>query len=317
VKHLLSIRDLSAADLQAILALSEQPASRVLQDKGVALYFEKPSARTRNSMELATAQLGGHPVYLQPAELGIGSRESVEDVTRTLACYHAIIAARVFDHSLLEQLAAVNAAPVLNMLSATDHPLQALADLLTVKQLLLGRLEGARVVFIGEGNNVARSLAEGCALVGAQFVIASPEGYGLDGVEQVADPAEAVEGADIVYTDVWVSMGGEDSEERRALFEPYQVDEALMALAPNAWFMHCLPARRGEEVTAPVIDGPRSAVWRQATNRMHSARGAMLWMLGVKPETGISNDEAENEGGAGLFGGTRHLDHPQVAADRI
>jgi ornithine carbamoyltransferase len=276
VKHLLSIRDLGAADLHAILDLSRQPAPRVLQDKGVALYFEKPSARTRNSMEMATAQLGGHPVYLQPNELGIGTRESVADVTHTLACYHAIIAARVFDHGLLEQMAAVNAAPVLNMLSATDHPLQALADLLTIEQLL-GRLEGARVAFIGEGNNVSRSLAEACAIVGAEFVIASPPGHGLEG--SIGDPAEAVEGADIVYTDVWVSMGGEDSDERRALFEPYQVDEALMARAPDAWFMHCLPARRGEEVTAPVIDGPRSAVWRQAENRMHTARGAMLWLL--------------------------------------
>ena len=277
MRHLLSIRDLTAADLKTILDLSERPAPRVLQGKGVALYFEKPSARTRNSMELAAAQLGGHPVYLQPAELGIGSRESVADVTRTLACYHAIIAARVFDHALLEQMASVGAAPVLNMLSGSDHPLQALADLLTIKQLL-GRLAGARVAFIGEGNNVSRSLAEACALAGAEFVIASPDGHGLDGA--IGDAAEAVDGADIVYTDVWVSMGGEDSDERRAAFEPYQVDEALMARAPNAWFMHCLPARRGEEVTAPVIDGPRSAVWRQAENRMHTARGAMLWMLG-------------------------------------
>ena len=276
MRHLLSVRDLSAADLQDILALSALPAPRVLERKGVALYFEKPSARTRNSMEMAAAQLGGHPVYLQPNELGMGARESVADVTHTLACYHAIIAGRVFDHSLLEQMAAVNAVPVLNMLSATDHPLQALADLLTIKQLL-GRLEGVKVAFIGEGNNVSRSLAEACALAGAEFVIASPEGHGLDG--SITDPNQAVEGADIVYTDVWVSMGGEDSDERRTAFEPYKVDEALMARAPNAWFMHCLPARRGEEVTAPVIDGPRSAVWRQAENRMHTARGAMLWLL--------------------------------------
>ena len=314
MKHLLAIRDLSAADLHAILALSEQPSPCALQGKGVALYFEKPSARTRNSMELATAQLGGHPVYLQPNELGIGKRESVEDVTHTLACYHAIIAARVFDHALLEQMAAVNAAPVLNMLSGTDHPLQALADLLTIKQLL-GRLEGARVAFIGEGNNVSRSLAEACALAGADFVIASPPGHGLDGA--IEDPREAIEGADIVYTDVWVSMGGEDSDERRAAFEPYQIDEALMALAPNAWFMHCLPARRGEEVTAPVIDGPRSAVWRQAENRMHSARGAMLWMMGATPELGTKNDQEKAQSGAGLFGRVGHVDHPQMAADRI
>jgi ornithine carbamoyltransferase len=278
VRHLLSIRDLTATDLEWILTASEQPYPRVLEGKGVALYFEKPSSRTRNSMELAAAQLGGHPVYIQPAELGIGTRETVPDVAHTLACYHALIAARVFDHGLLEEMARVNAAPVLNMLSSTDHPMQALADLLTIKQLL-GRLEGARIAFIGEGNNVSRSLAEGCALAGAEFVIASPEGFGLEGARHVTDPAEAVEGADIVYTDVWVSMGGEDSDERRAAFEPYQVDEALMARASDAWFLHCLPARRGEEVTAPVIDGPRSAVWRQAENRMHTARGAMLWML--------------------------------------
>jgi len=278
VRHLLSIRDLSAKDLQWILASSEQPHPRVLEGKGVALYFQKPSSRTRNSMELAAAQLGGHPVYLQPAELGIGERETVADIAHTLACYHAIIAARVFDHGLLEQLAAVNAAPVLNMLSGTDHPLQALADLLTIKQLL-GRLEGVKIAFIGEGNNVSRSLAEACALAGADFAIASPEGYGLEDARQFTDPAEAVEGADVVYSDVWVSMGGEDSDERRALFERYQVDEALMARANDAWFLHCLPARRGEEVTTPVIDGPRSAVWKQAENRMHTARGAMLWML--------------------------------------
>lgn len=283
MKHLLAIRDLAASDLEAILSLSRQSApERALQDQGVALYFEKPSARTRNSMEMATAQLGGHPVYLQPTELGMGSRETVADVTRTLACYHSIIAARVFDHQLLEQMAALDAAPVLNMLSGTDHPLQALADLLTIEQLL-GALPGARVAFIGEGNNVSRSLAEACGLLGAEFTIASPSGHGFDGslpnAREVADPHEAVEGADIVYTDVWVSMGGEDSDERRALFEPYQVDEALMARADKAWFMHCLPAHRGEEVTAPVMDGPRSAVWRQAKNRLHTARGAMLWLL--------------------------------------
>ena len=279
MRHLLSIRNLTAADLEWILAASEQPHGRPLEGRGVALYFEKPSSRTRNSMELATAQLGGHPVYIQPAELGIGARESVSDVTHTLGCYHAIIAGRVFDHGLLEKMAAVNAAPVLNMLSATDHPLQALADLLTIRQLL-GRLNGAKIAFIGEGNNVSRSLAEACVLVGAEIVVASPKGYGLEGAQEVTDPLEAVEGADIVYSDVWVSMGDEDSEERRSAFEPYQVDEALMARSNDAWFLHCLPARRGEEVTAPVIDGPRSAIWRQAENRMHTARGAMLWMLG-------------------------------------
>ena len=282
MRHLLAIRDLTAGDLRSILALSQQPAPHVLEGKGVALYFEKPSARTRNSMELATAQLGGHPVYLQPAELGIGTRESVEDVTRTLACYHAIVAARVFDHALLEQMAAVNAAPVLNLLSDVHHPLQALADLLTIEQLL-GRLEGAKIAFVGEAHNVARSLAEGCALLGAEFVIASPDGYGFEGedIRQVTDPAEAVAGADIVYADVWVSMGDEHCDDKLAALAPYQVNAALMAGAPDAHFLHCLPAHRGEEVMAGVIDGPRSAVWRQATNRMHTARGAMLWLLGA------------------------------------
>jgi ornithine carbamoyltransferase len=284
VKHLLAIRELTSEDLRAILALSEGPYARVLQNRGVALYFEKPSARTRNSMEVAAAQLGGHPVCIQPDEIGMATRESVEDVTRTLACYHAVIGARVFDHGLLEQMAAVDAAPVLNMLSASDHPLQALADLLTIKQLL-GRVEGARIAFIGEANNVSRSLAEGCALLGARFTIASPEGFGfgapLLGVDQVSDPAQAVEYADIVYTDVWVSMGDEDSDERRAAFAPFQVDAGLMERAKNARFLHCLPARRGEEVTAEVIDGPRSAVWRQAENRMHTARGTMLWLTGA------------------------------------
>jgi ornithine carbamoyltransferase len=314
VKHLLSIGDLSAAELQAILALSEPPAKRVLNDKGVALYFEKPSTRTRNSMEMATVQLGGHPVYLQPAELGIGSRESVEDVANTLACYHAIIAARVFDHALLEQMAAVNAAPVLNMLSGSDHPLQALADLLTIRQLS-GRLEGVKIAFVGEWNNVSRSLAQGCELARAEFTLAAPPGYGFDG--STTNAAEAVAGADIVYTDVWVSMGAEDSAQRRAAFEPYQVDEELMALAPDAHFMHCLPARRGEEVAAEVIDGPRSAVWRQAENRMHTARGAMLWLMGAMPETGNENDEREAEGRAGLFGRVGHVHHPEMAADGI
>jgi len=173
---------------------------------------------------------------------------------------------------------------VLNMLSAAHHPLQVLADLLTVRQLL-GRIEGVRIAFIGEANNVSRSLAEGCALLGAELIIASPLGFGfaapLPGVTQVVDPAEAAEVADIIYSDVWLSMGDEDSKERREAFAPYQVNAELMARSPNAHFLHCLPANRGEEVTADVIDGPKSAVWRQAENRMHTARGAMLWLLGA------------------------------------
>ena len=284
--NLLAIRDLDAASLQQILSLSEPPSrNRPLQGQGVALYFEKPSARTRNSMEMAVVQLGAHPVYIQRDEVGLGTRESAQDVARTLACYHSVIAARVKDHAVLEQMAAAVDTPLLNMLSDSDHPLQALADLLTIQQLL-GRVEGAKVAFIGDPNNVARSLAEGCALLGAELTIASPNEYAapLPGAHRVDDPREAIEGAEIVYTDVWVSMGqDEDADARRRAFAPFQVNAALMDGCPSAWFMHCLPARRGEEVADEVLDGSRSAVWRQAENRMHSARGALAWMLGVDP----------------------------------
>ncbi len=285
MSDLLTLRDIGPEGVAQILALSERTdLGAPLSGQGVALMFAKPSARTRNSMEMAVRQLGGHPVYIQAEEVGLGARETAEDIARTLACYHRVIAARVMSHRHLEQMAAATDAPVLNMLSDSDHPLQGLADLLTVKQLV-GRLEGARIAFVGDGNNnVAKSLAEGCAMTGAELVIASPEEFQLaappDGVRQVTNPAEAVAGAQVVYTDVWVSMGqAEETARRNAALAPYQVDEALIALSENAWFMHCLPARRGEEVDAGVIDGPRSAVWRQAENRMHTARGALAWMV--------------------------------------
>ena len=282
---LLTIAALGADQLLHILDLSAAgDLGRPLEGKGVGLLFEKPSARTRNSMEMAVVQLGGHPLTMRGEEVGIGARETAADVARTLACYHALIAARVKDHRVLEDMAAATDTPVLNMLSDTDHPLQALADLLTIRQLA-GRIEGVRIAYVGDGdNNVCRSLAEGCSLLGAELTIASPEGYGLPdrlaGIRQVVDPAEAVEGAAIVYTDVWVSMGqdGETPERKRAL-NPYRVTAELMAKSNDAWFLHCLPARRGEEVTGEVMDGPRSAVWRQAENRMHSARGALAWMM--------------------------------------
>ena len=284
MRDLLTLADLARDELAAILELSERAdLGRPLDGKGVALVFQKPSARTRNSMEMAVTQLGGHPVYIQKEEVGLGTRETAEDVARTLACYHRIIAARVTDHRDLVAMAAATETPVLNMLSDTDHPLQALADLLTVRQLT-GRLEGARLAYVGDANNVCRSLAQACALVGARLTVASPDGYGLvekyDGVRQVADPAEAVEGAEIVYTDVWVSMGQDDEAEvRRKGFAVYRVDAELRAKSDNGWFLHCLPAHRGEEVSADVMDGPRSAVWRQAENRMHTARGALAWMV--------------------------------------
>jgi len=283
-KDLLTIGDLGREGVAQILALSEAAdLGRPLEGKGVALVFEKPSARTRSSTEMAVVQLGGHPVYIQKDEVGIDTRESAEDVARTLACYHAIIAARVKDHGHLVRMAGQVATPVLNLLSDKDHPLQALADILTMKQLL-GRLEGVRIAYVGDAdNNVARSLAQACVAVGAEITLASPVGYALrdapDGVRQTEDPAEAVAGSRIVYTDVWVSMGQDaESAARMEALAGYRVDEALMAGSDDAWFMHCLPARRGEEVTGGVIDSAKSAVWRQAENRMHTARGALPWL---------------------------------------
>jgi ornithine carbamoyltransferase len=285
---LLSIAALPDGAFAEILALSERAdLGRPLAGKGVALVFQKPSARTRNSTEMAAVQLGAHPVYIQKEEVGLGSRESAEDVARTLACYHAIIAARVMDHRDLEAMAGAVEAPVLNLLSDRDHPLQAFADLLTVKQLL-GRLEGARIAYVGDAdNNVARSLAQACVLVGAELTLASPEAYALAdapyGVRHVVDPAEAVADAQIVYTDVWVSMGQDDETEARLrAFAPYQVTSELLAKGDDPWFLHCLPARRGEEVSDEVMECAKSAVWKQAENRMHTARGALAWMLGVR-----------------------------------
>lgn len=284
MSDLISIAELGAEGVAEILALSERAdLGAPLAGKGVALVFQKPSARTRSSTEMAAVQLGAHPVYIQKEEVGLGTRESAEDVARTLACYHAIIAARVMDHRDLLAMAAAVETPLLNLLSDTDHPLQALADLLTVKQLL-GRLEGARIAYVGDAdNNVARSLAQACVLTGVELTLASPEAYALSdapyGVRHLVDPAEAVADAQIVYTDVWVSMGQDgEAEARRTALAGYRVDEALMARAEGAFFLHCLPARRGEEVSDAVIDGPRSAVWRQAENRMHTARGALAWL---------------------------------------
>jgi len=296
VSDLLAIADLPEGALPELLELSARAdLGRPLAGKGAALLFQKPSARTRNSTEMAVVSLGGHPVSIRDEEVGLGSRESAEDVARTLACYHAVIAARVFDHAQLERMADAVDAPVLNLLSDRAHPLQAVADLLTLRQLL-GELDGARVAYVGDANNVCRSLAEACVRTGVRLSVAAPEGYGLTPEElaalnargevvQTADPREAVRGVGAVYTDCWASMGQEDeADERRRVFAPYQVNAGLMAAAGgDAWFLHCLPAHRGEEVTDEVLDGPRSAVWRQAENRYHAARGALAWLLGVRP----------------------------------
>jgi ornithine carbamoyltransferase len=293
-RHLLEVDDLTPEERTAGLDLAEHPTPpQVLAGLGMALVFEKPSARTRNSMELAVVQLGGHPVYITGPEVGLDIRETVEDVTRTLACYHGAIGARVFEHDKVERMAAVDAVPVVNMLSDAAHPLQALADLLTLRQEL-GGLEGRTVAYVGDANNVARSLAIAAGMAGMGFRLAAPGGYGfpdadLDRIRATGmepfltdRPAEAVAGADAVYTDVWTSMGQEaEADVRRRAFEGFTIDARLLTgAASHAVFLHCLPAHRGEEVAAEVIDGPRSRVWQQAENRMHAARGALAFLLG-------------------------------------
>ncbi len=298
----LEVDDLSAPAVAAVLERAigwkAEPSSvpRPLAGSGVAALFEKPSTRTRTSFEMAVVGLGGHPISLRGEEVGLSSREIPEDVARTLASYCAVVGARVFDHGVLEAMAdaaAPDGVPVVNLLSDRAHPCQALADLMTLSEQL-GPLEGRRLAYVGDGNNVCASLAVGAALTGLELVVASPPGYELDeevvgrarnlggSVELHQDPHDAVQGADAVYTDVWTSMGQEaDAAARRAAFERYRVDEELMdAVGGKALFLHCLPAHRGEEVVDAVIDGPRSVVWQQAANRMHAVRSLLVELLG-------------------------------------
>ena len=303
-RHVLEIDDLGPDGLEAVLTLAEaEPASlpRSLEGQGVALVFEKPSARTRNSSEMAVVSLGGHPVYIQGAEVGIDVRETAEDVARTLACYHRVLCARVMDHGSLERMAAaLDAAdvnvPVVNLLSDRAHPCQALADLLTVRQHF--GADGARdrvITYVGDANNVWRSLALAASMAGIATRVASPDGFGPS-AEDIAlvrsfggdlmvtnDPIEAATGADVLYTDVWTSMGQEDEAAvRAAAFAGFCIDEALVAgSAPGALVMHCLPAHRGEEISAGAVDGPPSVVWQQAANRMHAMRGLLAWVTGA------------------------------------
>jgi ornithine carbamoyltransferase len=297
--HLLDIADLGGDALGEILDLAVRPVAdlgRPLEGRGVALIFEKPSNRTRHSMEMAVVQLGGHPVYTRGDEVGIDTREPAEDIVRILAGYHAVVAARVFSHDVVTRMATIDAVPVVNMLSDRSHPLQALADLLTMRREF-GSLAGRTVVWVGDYNNVARSLAEGALSTGMDMRFACPEGFGPDGAEvdrlsrlgggevvAGTDPSVMAEGAHAVHTDTWVSMGQEDeAAERRAVFAGYTVDSAVMARArPEAIFMHCLPAYRGLEVAAEVIDGPSSRVIAQGHDRMHAARAALAHLLGVR-----------------------------------
>jgi ornithine carbamoyltransferase len=256
------------------------------------LLFEKPSARTRTSMEMAVVQLGGHPVTLRNEEVGIDTRESAEDLGRLLSGYGSVIGARVFEHHKIERLARAATVPVVNLLSDEAHPVQALADLLTVRQEF-GTLDGVVVAYVGDANNVARSLGVACGLMDIEFRVSNPPGYDFDGasldrlrssgcdVVLEADPALAVKGADVVYTDAWHSMGQEEEKAvRTAAFADWRVDEALMAQASDrAIFLHCLPAHRGDEATDGVLDGPASRIWPQAHNRMHTKRGLLAWLL--------------------------------------
>ena len=292
MRSFLEVDDLTGDELMEVLDLASGPARPVMAGRGAALIFEKPSNRTRNSTEMAVVQLGGHPITIRGDEIGLGVRESVEDVTRVLARYHAVVAARVFDHGLLESMARVGEVPIVNLLSDRAHPCQVLADLLTVRKRW-GSFRGRSIAWVGDGNNVARSLTIGCALAGVEIRLACPPGHELDeasldgaralggSVDAGRDPRAAVEGADAVYTDTWVSMGQEaESAERLDAFAGYQVNAQLMAAAaPGAVFLHCLPAHRGQEVTPEVIDGPASVIFDQAENRMHAARGLLMWML--------------------------------------
>ena len=295
MRHFLNTVDLSRNELARVLELAthrQEALGWPLADYGVALIFEKPSNRTRQSMEMAVVQLGGHPIFTRGDEVGFDVRESVEDITRIMAGYHAMIAARVINHAVLERMASINSVPIINMLSDVSHPLQSLADVLTMREEF-GSLKGKTVAWIGDYNNVARSLAEACALEGMHLRLASPRGYGASdnelariaalgaaSVEAFYEAQAAAVGAHAVHTDVFVSMGQEaDTDQRLKDFAEFQVNETMMAVADrSAIFMHCLPAHRGVEVAAEVIDGPASRVERQAHNRMHAARGLLAFL---------------------------------------
>ena len=293
MRSFLEVDDLTVKELNRVIDLCiDANPPKVLEGEGVALVFQKPSNRTRNSMEMATHQLGGPPVYIRGEELGFDKRESVEDVISTLSGYYKCVAARVFDHEILERMAQVELCPIVNLLSDTGHPMQALADVVTmVKEF--GDLNGKILSFIGDGNNVFRSLAMGAGMLGAEIRFAGPSDYCLSDldkdrlaavgveVDEFAFAQDAVKGSNVVYTDVWTSMGQESEiEERKKAFEAFTVDSSLMdSASSDAVFLHCLPAHRGEEVTGEVIDGPKSRVWNQSENRMHAARGLLAWLL--------------------------------------
>jgi ornithine carbamoyltransferase len=297
-RHLISLHDLTPPEIDYLLKLAlrvkASPARYrdALEGKTLAMLFEKPSLRTRVTFEVGMGQLGGRALYLGPQEMGLGKREAVKDVARNLSRWVDAVMARVFLHQTVLELAEHTSIPVINGLSDFEHPCQALTDYLTLAEHK-GTLVGATLAWVGDGNNVAHSLMYGAARLGVRMRIATPPGYEPDrsalaeakreggDIELTHDPAQAVAGADAVYTDVWTSMGQEaEAETRKQVFRPYQVNAQLMrAAGPQALFMHCLPAHRGEEVTDDVIDSPRSIVYDQAENRLHIQKAILLALL--------------------------------------
>jgi len=302
MRHLIVPEDLTAHEIEAVFAVSRDLEEKydagqrdaLLPGRVLALVFEKPSLRTRVSFEAAMVHLGGSSIFLGQDAGFSSSRESIADFGRVLSEYVDVIVCRSKSHASIEQLAAAASVPVINGLSDYCHPCQALAGLYTLRRHV-GRLAGNTLAFVGDGNNMARSLAVLCGLLGMRFVLAAPRAYQFDAafrqhlksilpeaeMEETLDPIAAVTGAHVVYTDVWTSMGQEQERPQRlADLRPYQVNEALMKHCPDALFMHCLPARRGEEVTDGVIDGPQSVVVEEAANRMHVQKGLLAWLLG-------------------------------------
>jgi ornithine carbamoyltransferase len=304
MRHFLSIADTPRDELVGLLDLAQELKRAwleggnepLLKNKVLAMVFQKPSLRTRVSFDMAMRHLGGDALYLSPNEIGLGKREAIADVSRVLSGYVDAIMARVFDHQHVLELAAHASVPVINGLSDYNHPCQAMADVLTIRERL-GQLEGLNVTFVGDGNNVAVSLLFACALLGMNFTLAAPEGYQLPpkvveqavilagasgaSIQTLRDPREAVHNANVIYTDTWISMGQEEeAERRRKVFPPYQVNQDLVKQAdPDVIVLHCLPAHRGEEITDEVADGKHSAIFQQAENRMHAQKAILVRLL--------------------------------------
>jgi ornithine carbamoyltransferase len=302
VSHFLQIDDLSGDELAELFSTAAElkvahraeKSHAVLPNRSLAMLFEKPSTRTRVSFEAGMTQLGGHAVYLGPETTHLDHGEPVADTARALSRYVDAVMARVFDHGALEAMAASSSVPMINGLSDAAHPCQTLADLFTIYEQF-GGFEDVSVAWVGDGNNVGQSFAVGAAMAGVDLTMATPEGYGPEeevlaradacgaAPEVVRDPEAAVEGADVVYTDVWVSMGEENEREAKlGDFEGFQVDDDLLAAAPEASVMHCLPAHRGEEITGDVLEADRSMVWEQAENRMHTQKALLVRLLGAE-----------------------------------